>query len=30
MDLQTKLTDWENLRCAYARASRGKRGRAPA
>ena len=23
MDLQAKLTDWENLRCAYARASRG-------
>jgi retron-type reverse transcriptase len=30
MDLQAKLTDWENLCCAYARASRGKRGRAPA
>ncbi len=28
MDLQAKLTDWENLCSAYARASRGKRGRA--
>ncbi len=30
MELQERLTDWENLRQAYRNASRGKRGRAPA